>query len=161
ARELNLESGQAVNFDFHLNFVTTQAELDGFKTVANQNFALAYPQTHWNADLRSVGQIFFVTGEGSSGWAANHAKWQLNPRGWLGDPNLDINDKPKFKSRMESFCRTCVANADSVPGMRGFIIWDLPGQQFLHGSCVYSNPSLAQELAPEMMEIAADLMAIL
>jgi hypothetical protein len=46
--------------------------------------------------------------------------------------------------------------------MRGFVIWDIEGEQYPHGSSVYAgHPSKTPLMAPEMDEIANDLITIL
>jgi hypothetical protein len=162
ARGVTLQPGHRLLYNFHLNFFSTSSELAAVQTAANEAFAVNFPQTHRAEDLRSVGQVFLVLGEGASGWAGNHNKWATNPRGWLGDPKIDIADKAAFKQRMVDFFHQILANARSVPEMRGIVFWDVEGEQYPHGASVYAgHPSWTARMAPEMDEILDDLMRIL
>jgi hypothetical protein len=161
ANQTTLAPGQTLAFDFHANFFTTSAEADAVFAATATQFGTMFPQISHADDIRPVGQIFFVTGTGANGWSANNTLWATNPRGWLGDPTINVftpTGLAAFKQRMVAFCSQITHNAASLP-IRGFILWDVEGEQYSAATYV-GHPSWLPQVAPEMDAIINDLIKI-
>ena len=159
ADSVTLPPAHTLSFDFHANFFSTSAEVDNVVRTVSARFGQLYPQTTYSHDTRPIGQIFFVTGAG----AANNALWATNPRGWLGDSTINVftaAGAAAFKQRMVTFCTSILHNVASLP-LRGFIIWDVEGEQYPNGPATYiGHPSWLPQVAPEMNAIINDLVQI-
>jgi hypothetical protein len=163
ADQATLQPGASVSFHFHLNFFTTLAEVASAQQNVNGIFASTFPQAYRVQNVSPIGQIFFVTGEGATGWSKDPTRWATNPRGWLGDPTINVftaAGRAIFKQRMIAFCNQILFNAAPL-SLRGFIVWDIEGEQYPIGATTYvGHPSWLAQLAPEMDAIATDLFRI-
>jgi hypothetical protein len=104
-------------------------------------------------DRRPIGSLFL---------ARDAAGWPGNPRGWFGDPDLDIfspHGRERFEKRLLALADATIANLQAA-NAQGVIIWDLEGQQYPHPNASYVGDSTRLvRLAPEMAVVADSLFA--
>jgi hypothetical protein len=122
----------------------TEASLTG---DVNRRFVAAFPQQlHW-ADRRPIGAIFL---------ASTPDRWPTNPRGWFGDPTVDVTTpagRAAFKQRLLRFADGAVAIMRDM-NAQGAITWDIEGQELHIGTTYIGDPRLVDTLAPEMADAA-------
>jgi hypothetical protein len=114
---------------------------------AYKNFAAAFPaQLQW-ADRRPVGAIFLATGPQEA---------TMNPRGWFGDPKLNVSSEAghaDFRQRILNLADGAIGVMRDM-NAQGAITWDIEGQEFRHATTYIGDPRLVDTLAPEMADVA-------
>jgi hypothetical protein len=122
----------------------TEASLAG---DVNHKFAATFPQRLRWRDRRPIGAIFLAT---------TPQQWTTNPRGWFGDPRLDVTTpagRAEFKQRLLRLADGAIAIMRDM-NAQGAITWDIEGQEYHEGTTYIGDPRLVDSMAPEMAEAA-------
>jgi hypothetical protein len=112
-----------------------------------QRFAEAFPQKLSWTDRRPIGAIFLATNLPGSA---------TNPRGWFGDPMLNVttpSGRAEFRQRILSLADAAIGIMHDM-NAQGAITWDIEGQEFAHATTYIGDPRLVDTVAPEMAEVA-------
>ncbi len=144
--------GQEDEFVVSLRFGRSHATEKSLTGDMDQKFARAFPQQLKWKDRRPIGAIFIATGPQA---------WATNPRGWFGDPALNVNTpqgQAEFRQRLLALADNAI-NIMHDMNAQGAITWDIEGQQFRHATTYIGDPRLVEELAPEMGQVVDEYFA--
>jgi hypothetical protein len=104
-------------------------------------------------DRRAIGSIFL---------ARDNTGWTSNPRGWFGDPKIDVMSPAgiaQFKEDLLELADASILRLRATSA-QGMIVWDLEGEEFPHPNASYvGDPTLLFRIAPEMDLIADEFFA--
>jgi len=142
-----LAPGKQWTFHGSLRFAPTATPSKEVVPDIYAQFLKAFPfRLDW-PDRRPVGMI-------SLAQAAMH--WPKNPRGYFGDPSLDVTTpagRRAFRERLMRFGDRSIAEIKRV-GAQGMIFWDVEGQQMPHAISYLGDPRVLPREAPEMDAVA-------
>ncbi len=138
--------GQTWRYVFNLRFGNTSDTPATLVPEAYTNLRNSFPYTLNWPDRRPIARAFIAEGTKRS---------ELNPRGYLNDPLLDVSSTTLFRRRMLDAADRTLANMNNMdPKPQGLMIWDLEGQEFSHAFTYVGYPSKLAHMAPEMDRIA-------
>jgi hypothetical protein len=134
-------------YKFSLRFGATGATKYTLASDVYQGFASAFPATLNWPDRRPIGQLILATS--GTGWATN-------PRGWLLDPTINVTTAAgiaSLKTRILAWAQASVTNLLNM-NAQGMVTWDIEGEQFPQDTSYVCDPSVFEQVAPEMAGIA-------
>lgn len=139
--------GKSDSFTFSLRFGDPGSSPAALAGDVYRQFATDFPPTLDWSDRRPIGALFLSTAA---------ARWPKNPRGWLQDAKLHVDNQQgidELKARILSYADGSIAILKQM-NAQGMITWDIEGQQFPHATSYIGDPRMFETLAPEMRGIA-------
>ena len=113
---------------------------------AYENFGKAFPpRINW-PDRRPIGVVFL---------ASIPQDWPGNPRGWFGDPRINLSGpsgRTVFRERLLARADDSIAILRSMHA-QGVIMWDIEGQERQSTIGFVGDPRKVNDLAPEMADV--------
>jgi hypothetical protein len=143
--------GQTHHYDYYIRFGSSTDTATSLAPQAYSTWRTDYPDlVNW-PDRAPIARWFLTNGVSDS---------ILNPRGYLGDPTLDVSNQTNFDARIMAAASNTIATMNAMnPRPQALLIWDLEGQEFYQPFTYVGYPNRLPLIAPEMNSVADQLIS--
>jgi len=150
AIERPIPPGGTDQYDVTIRFAKSGTSQVKVAADLYQRFRETFPEQLKWSDRRPIGAIFLATA------APNNPS---NPQGWFqNDAHLNIDTpsgKSDFRQRLLVLADSAIAIMKSM-NAQGAITWDIEGEKFANAISFVGDPRMANQLAPEIADVADD-----
>jgi hypothetical protein len=140
-------------FSYYVRFGGPDDTVTSLAPDALEAYRSAFPHLLNWPDRRPIGNWMMANGVRRS---------VLNPRGYFGDPTLDVRDTSRLLQRAMIRTQEVINQMNSMTTRpQGVIVWDLEGEEFHHAFTYVGAPNTLPQLAPEMDAVADSIFSAL